>query len=88
MTTGISQKSKDLRRQLLNHNGRDVADRMQQSGLAADEFDKAQRSVNVNCHLYADCWCSIIARIFSRVNSLLEFSSPSVTIPRTTNPGR
>ena len=34
MTNGISQESKQLRRHLLNHNGPDVVDRMQQSGMA------------------------------------------------------
>jgi len=34
MTNGISQESKDLRRHLLSHNGPDVVERMQQSGLA------------------------------------------------------
>ncbi len=33
MTKGISQESKELRRQLLSHNGPDVVERMQQSGL-------------------------------------------------------
>jgi len=34
MKKGISQKSKDLRRHLLSHNGPDVVDRMRQSGMA------------------------------------------------------
>ena len=34
MTKGISPESKDLRRHLLSHNGPDVVERMQQSGLA------------------------------------------------------
>jgi len=34
MTKGISQESKELRRHLLSHNGPDVVERMQQSGLA------------------------------------------------------
>jgi len=34
MTKGISQESKELRRHLLSHNGPDVVDRMQQSGMA------------------------------------------------------
>ena len=34
MTKGTSQESKDLRRHLLSHNGPDVVDRMQQSGMA------------------------------------------------------
>ena len=34
MTKGISEKSKQLRRHLLNHNGPDVVQRMQESGMA------------------------------------------------------
>ena len=34
MTKGISEKSKKLRRHLLNHNGPDVVQRMQDSGMA------------------------------------------------------
>ena len=34
MTKGISEKSKQLRRHLLNHNGSDVVQRMQESGMA------------------------------------------------------
>jgi len=34
MTKGISQESKELRRHLLSHNGPDVVDRMQQSGMS------------------------------------------------------
>ena len=34
MKKGITQESKDLRRHLLSHNGPDVVDRMQQSGMA------------------------------------------------------
>ena len=34
MSKGISPKSKELRRHLLSHNGPDVVERMQQSGMA------------------------------------------------------
>ena len=34
MTKGISEKSKQLRRHLLNHNGPDVVQKMQESGMA------------------------------------------------------
>ena len=34
MTKGISEKSKQIRRHLLNHNGPDVVQRMQESGMA------------------------------------------------------
>ena len=34
MTKGISEKSRQLRRHLLNHNGSDVVQRMQESGMA------------------------------------------------------
>jgi len=34
MSKGISPKFKEPRRQLLSHNGPDVVDQMQQSGLA------------------------------------------------------
>ena len=34
MEKGISEKSKQLRRHLLNHNGSDVVQRMQESGMA------------------------------------------------------
>jgi len=34
MKKGITQESKELRRHLLSHNGPDVVDRMQQSGMA------------------------------------------------------
>ena len=34
MTKGISEKSKKLRRHLLNYNGPDVVKRMQESGMA------------------------------------------------------
>ena len=34
MERGISEKSKQLRRHLLNHNGPDVVQRMQESGMA------------------------------------------------------
>jgi hypothetical protein len=34
MECGISEKSKQLRRHLLNHNGPNVVQRMQESGIA------------------------------------------------------
>ena len=48
MKKGITPESKELRRHLLSHNGPDVVERMQQSGMA-DAILKPARWVAGSC---------------------------------------